>query len=36
VCGRRRASPRDRAGYVRDEDLSFEEFKAQFEGAKED
>ena len=30
------AIARDRAGYVRDEDLSFEEFKAQFEGAKED
>ena len=36
LFGRRLAITRDRAGYVRDEDLSFEEFKAQFEGAKED
>lgn len=36
LFGRRLAIARDRAGYVRDEDLSFEEFKAQFEGAKED
>lgn len=36
LFGRRLAIARERAGYVRDEDLSFEEFKAQFEGAKED
>ena len=36
LFGRRLAIARERTGYVRDEDLSFEEFKAQFEGAKED
>ncbi|SJN08636.1 hypothetical protein FM113_03640 [Leucobacter sp. 7(1)] len=36
VFGRRLAIARDRAGYVREEDEAFEEFKAQFEGAKED
>lgn len=36
LFGRRLAIARERAGYVRDEDLSFEEFKAQFEGAKEE
>ncbi|MGO3225591.1 MAG: hypothetical protein ACTIKK_02485, partial [Agrococcus casei] len=36
LFGRRLAIARDRAGYVREEDEAFEEFKAQFEGAKED
>ena len=36
LFGRRLAIARERTGYVCDEDLSFEEFKAQFEGAKED
>ncbi|MBX3195172.1 MAG: hypothetical protein KF727_08770 [Microbacteriaceae bacterium] len=36
LFGRRLAIARERAGYVREEDLSFEEFTAQFGGAKED
>ena len=36
LFGRRLAIARARAGYVREEDMGFEEFKAQFEGAKED
>lgn len=36
LFGRRLAIARERAGYVREEDEAFEEFKAQFEGAKED
>lgn len=36
LFGRRLAIARERAGYVREEDMGFEEFKAQFEGAKED
>ena len=36
LFGRRLAIARERDGYVREEDEAFEEFKAQFEGAKED
>lgn len=36
LFGRRLAIARERNGYVREEDEAFEEFKAQFEGAKED
>lgn len=36
LFGRRLAVARERNGYVREEDEAFEEFKAQFEGAKED
>ncbi|MBD8054434.1 hypothetical protein ICV35_12210 [Rhodococcus ruber] len=36
LFGRRLAITRERNGHVREEDESFEEFKAQFEGAKED
>ncbi len=36
LFGRRLAIARERNGYVREEDEEFEEFKAQFEGAKED
>jgi len=36
LFGRRLAIARERNGHVREEDLSFEEFKAQFEGAKEE
>lgn len=36
LFGRRLAIARERAGYVREEDEGFEEFKAQFEGAKEE
>ncbi|WP_026937897.1 hypothetical protein [Gulosibacter molinativorax] len=36
LFGRRLAIARERTGYVREEDEAFEEFKAQFEGAKED
>jgi hypothetical protein len=34
LFGRRLAIARERAGYVREEDEAFEEFKAQFEGAQ--
>lgn len=36
LFGRRLAIARERNGYVREEDMPFEEFKAQFDGAKED
>lgn len=36
LFGRRLAIARERAGYVREEEQGFEEFKAQFEGAKEE
>lgn len=36
LFGRRLAIARERNGYVREEDEAFEEFKAQFEGAKEE
>lgn len=36
LFGRRLAIARERNGHVREEDEAFEEFKAQFEGAKED
>ncbi|MGO1316180.1 MAG: hypothetical protein ACTMIR_03965, partial [Cellulomonadaceae bacterium] len=36
LFGRRLAIARERDGYVREEDEAFEEFKAQFEGAKEE
>lgn len=36
LFGRRLAIARERNGHVREEDKGFEEFKAQFEGAKED
>ena len=36
LFGRRLAIARERTGYVREEDEAFEEFKAQFEGAKEE
>ncbi len=36
LFGRRLAIARERNGHVREEDMGFEEFKAQFEGAKEE